>query len=357
MLQQIQTRPRWQRRLIFWGFVLLGVVFVLLILYWFVLQSVNLGPRQLAAVVNEELQLREFTVLNDPEAYPASITIDEGGEVYTASYVHGAVFAISNDGVVREIEGTRETLGSIVGLEYSNGKLYLLDRIDPLEIVGAIIWELDLDTNEITEVVSFEAATDDSNTNDTLVLPADITADESDNIYVTDRALDRIWKIGSSDDASIWWEVPADNDASSPAELAGLAYVTSTENLLVTDAGTGTIYQVSTADPETFSIVYDLPDGEPNPGWEGIAVSADGSIFVVALGANALAEVNEDGFTFLAGRFRGPSDVEVTGTDIYITNWDQRALLPADVFGIQFDVEPRLPFGIDVIQPISETDN
>ena len=356
MLQQIQSKPRWQRRLIFWGFVLLGVVFVLLILYWFVLQSVNLGPRQLAAVVSDELQLREFAVLSDPEAYPASIAIDEEGMVYTASYVHGAVYVISDDGVVFEIEGTRETLGSIVGIAYSAEKLYLLDRIDPLELLGTIVWQLEIDTQELSEVASFEAASDDSNSNDTLVLPADITADESDNIYITDRGLDRIWKIDSSGDTSIWWEVPADNDASSPAELAGLAYVASTENLLVTDAGTGTIYQVSTADPEAFSIIYQLPEGEPNPGWEGISVSQDGSMFVVALGANALAEVNEDDFTFLAGRFRGPSDVEVYGTDIYVTNWDQRALLPADVFGIQFDVEPRLPFGIDVIQPIVEVD-
>jgi hypothetical protein len=65
---------------------------------------------------------------------------------------------------------------------------------------------------------------------------------------------------------------------------------------------------------------------------------------VAALGQNGVAQVAGGELAYIAGLFRGASDVDYdpTSDSLYVTNWNQTPLvIPGDL--------PQLPFALDVI--------
>ena len=112
----------------------------------------------------------------------------------------------------------------------------------------------------------------------------------------------------------------------------------------MTEPERNVIYRVPVTGGEA-EVLYQHPDGTQHPpGFDGVTVSPDGTLYVAALGQNGIARLDNGLLTYIAGQFRGASDVAgVDGQRLYVTNWDQSALaLPL--------VQPRLPFGVDVVE-------
>ncbi|MCS7070107.1 MAG: hypothetical protein NZM00_01265, partial [Anaerolinea sp.] len=91
-------------------------------------------------------------------------------------------------------------------------------------------------------------------------------------------------------------------------------------------------------------VIYRHGERANPPGFDGITVTNDGTIYTAALGQNGIARVDDGDLDYIAGMFRGASDVAFAPPNrLYVTNFDQAALvLPL--------IQPQLPFAIDVIE-------
>ena len=90
-------------------------------------------------------------------------------------------------------------------------------------------------------------------------------------------------------------------------------------------------------------ILYDHGDAAESPGFDGLTVTADGTIYLAALGQNQLQRLSGGRITVIAAGFRGISDVVHHEGRLYVTNWDQVSL-------VSQLVPAHLPFAIDVIE-------
>lgn len=338
MIRRIQQLNRPQRVLIF-VLIFGGGLFLLVTLYAILtLQALNTVQRNSAIALMDGVTVTEIATLPDDDAYPASITLGADGFVYTGSYVSGALWKIAPDGSVTELPGTRDTFGSISGLVAGpDGSLYVLDRLDSrLGARGGVVFRIMPDGN-ITEFSVLGSADEQRN-------PNDITVDARGYIYVSDWGLAGIWRIDpDGSNGQLLWTAPVIEGVIDYAPT-GLAYDSLHDALIVTDPETNTIYQVA-LDGQSQELLYNQatkPEDEALPGFDGVTVTAEGVIYVTALSLNRVARLENGELTFLAGDFRGASDLEYAANRIYIANWDQFSLFLGPV-------EPRLPFGIDVI--------
>lgn len=349
MIAKIQRLPGWQRALVFLGLVMFVVFGFSALTIAIIVGTARSAPRvEAVSIQPEEISVREYATLPDEDAYPAAIAASTTGDIYTGSYVSGAVWRLLEDGSAEELPQTRDEIGSVSALDVaSDGTLYILDRIDPLQAMGATIWQMTPD-GTLSPLVTLS---DDASNG--VLLPDDLTIDSEGHIYLSDRGRDNVWRFNNDGtDGAVWWEL-ATNEASFRVSITGLAYDATMNRILITDGVQNTIYAVSTdasASEQETLYRHDRPD--MIPGFDGIDVSADGEIYVAALGLNRVARLSAEGELFyLAGAFRGSSDVayDTENDRIFVTNWDQRALLPITILFLQFDMDPRLPFGIDVI--------
>lgn len=347
MIQRIQGLPLWARTMVF----SLGIIFGLLLFFglaiFFIVQSAVNAPRTLAVPLVVDVTIEEFVQLPDEDAYPAALAIAVDGTLYTGSYVSGVIWIISPDGTIDEKGGSREFIGSVSGITVADdGAVYILDRIDPLESEGAIIWRSV--EGELEEIARFS-----NDPQSGLVLPDDIALDVAGNIYISDFGADRVWRLDANgDNAEIWW-TPPEADSLEIAPI-GLAYHPVDDAILVTDPIQNTIYSVPVAadDPvaET-EIIYSTTSATDQPGFDGITVTSAGDIFVAGLGVNRVGQLIDGELNYIAGGFRGASDVayDETRNLLYVTNWDQSHLQPTQFLAFRVDTDPRLPFALDVI--------
>lgn len=353
MIARIQQLPLWLRTLIFSA----GIVVVILIFFILallpILQSVTNPQRTLAVPIAENIAVEEFAVLPDDDAYPAALAIAPDGTLYTGSYRSGVVWIISPDGDIQEKAGSREFIGSVSGLTTdSDGVVYILDRVEPLQAAGAVIWRSV--EGELQEIARFS-----SDPLNGVILPDDIAVDAAGNIYISDFAPDRIWRLDPDGrNPQIWWQ-PA-NAEDIAYETIGLAHHPQTDSILVTDPLQSTITRIPTtaADPQAAAeIIYSHPVSEEHPGFDGLTVTPEGDIYVAALGRNRVARLENGELFYLAGGFRGASDVayDAERERLYVNNWDQSHLQPFRLFIFSIDTNPRLPFALDVVTFNAET--
>ncbi len=323
MLKRIQSLPRGQRVLIF---VLLfggGLMLIIAITLFLVLMSLNSAPRSVAESLQDGYTVREFAQLPDDDAYPAAVAVAPDGTVYTGSYDTGAVWSI-RDGEVIELDDTRESIGSVAAIEVSSdGTVYVLDRIDSNpRASGGRIWSID---DGVREWATIE---------DGFVSPDDLTLGPEGWLYAADRGRREIWRFDETGQGELWWTAPES------ALLTGMTYDPTRDMILVVDAETDLLYGIGEVTDLLY--VYDGIDAE-KPGLDGVAVAADGTIYLAALDQRAVGVVQDGVLTYIAGNFRGPSDLAYHDGRIYVTNFDSRSLvLPG--------VEPQRPFALDVIQ-------
>jgi sugar lactone lactonase YvrE len=333
MFKGMRTLPMWQRRIVFFAIFGGAIVFLLACTLLLITQTL-LVPRPTAQALVPEVSLREFATLPDADAYPATVAAAQDGTVYTGSYATGTLWRITPDGVVSEIPGSREQIGAVSGLTVgSDGTLWVVDVIDTdPRSAGGALWRVTPDG----QISAFGRLDGDVRG---LIAPDDITLDAAGNVYVSDRGRNEVLRYTPDGAGEGWWQ-PSSSDSTEQRAITGLAYDVARDALLVTDPEVNEIYRVSLADGAT-EIVYSHGNREFPPGFDGITITPDGAIYVAALGQNGVARVGDGDLDFIAGLFRGAADVEASGDQLYVANFDQSSLV--------LPIRPGLPFGIDVI--------
>ena len=322
-------------------FLLLSLLFgaaLIIVMTWFVIGS---APRSRAIAIADDVTVSEFATLPDDDAYPAALAIDAAGGLYTGSYQSGALWAISPAGEVREIRGSRQKIGSVSGLDVaSDGALYILDRIAPLDATGAVIWRYA--EGELARLfeIRYDAFIGG-------VLPDDIALDADHRIYISDR-LGHVLRYSPTGEAlgkggePYWWFAPCRQKC----EITGISYDRANDELLIADPAAESIYRVKINDDPTGSgrIVYGGGEQRNEYGFDGISAAPGGGIYIALLNWNRVARVADGGLLMLAKDFRGASDVayDPARGRLYVSNWNQ--------FGLAFGTSPQLPFAIDVIE-------
>ena len=306
---------------------------------WWVIGS---PPRTQAVAVAAGASLAEYAILPDDDAYPAAIALGADGTVYTGSYQSGTVWAVV-DGVPRELAQSRARIGSVSGLDTApDGSLLILDRITPLDAQGAVIWRYA--AGELRPLVQIP-----QDETSGLTLPDDIAVDGRGYIYVSDRAPARVWRYAADGRSqALWWQPTAVD-----AAPTGLAYDPAHDAILITDSAKDAIYRVPVAAVELSAArrqtetVYQDGSGA-GYGFDGIAVSPGGEVYVALLAWNRVARLERGGLVMLARDFRGASDLAYDGQEarLFITNWNQ--------FSLGFGTRPQLPFALDVLHLPSE---
>lgn len=298
---------------------------------WFVIGS---APRAQAVAVASGIAVSEFVALPDDDAYPAALAVGPDGLLYTGSYQSGALWAISRDGALSEIPGSRQRIGSVTGLDVAaDGKLYILDRITPLDAKGAVIWTYaDGALDALAAIPNDEAYG--------LVLPEDIAVDGDGRIYISDRKTGRVWSYTSAGEAlGVFWQMPCGGTCAA----TGLAYDPARAALLVTDSETDSVYRVAVGDDAGPAERIFSDGADRGYGMDGIAVSPGGDIFIALLAWNRVAQLLDGELLILARDFRGASDVayHAASDRLYVSNWNQ--------FSLGFGTRPQLPFALDLI--------
>ena len=318
--------------------LIVGAVVIVLMTWW----VIGSAPRTQAVAMDAGVTVTEYITLPDDDSYPAAIAISDNGTLYTGSYATGVVWSISADGVITEIPDTRDKIGSVTGLDVADdGTLYLLDRIEPLDAKGAVIWKYA--AGELSSIVEIP-----NNETSGVVSPDDIAVDNAGFIYITDRSPARVWRY-SMDGTSqgVWWTPPV-STTDDKAAPTGLAYDPTENAILITDSEQDAIYRVSAsaADLDAAKNATELlyVDTQGNDyGLDGIDVSPYRGIYVAVLGWNRVARLDGNALVMLAQEFRGASDVvyDADKDALYVTNWNQ--------FSLAYATQPQLPFALDMI--------
>jgi DNA-binding beta-propeller fold protein YncE len=338
MLRRIQYLGRGQRIVVFallmvGGLLLLGGITVFLILL-----SVNTAPRSIGTALQPNVTVTEFAQLPDDDAYPSTVTAS-GGTIYTGSYATGAVWSISSTGEVQELPGTRDAIGSITGLEAaSDGTVYIFDRVnsDP-RTQGGLIWRYTMD-GTLTQFADIEDETG-------FVASHHLALDGEGRLYATDRGRREIWRWNADGTGGeLWWR-PDENQTD--VIPTGIAYDPVNQALIVSDSETDTLFRIP-LESATAEVIYDDTSTTEEPDFNGVVVAADGTIYVTALSLYRIAALQNGTLTYLAGGFRGPSDIAIGGDGaMYVSNFDSSALVVPGV-------SPQVPFALDVVRVTGE---
>jgi len=332
------TRSARTRALLFLIATLAIGALLIVAMTWFVIGS---APRAQAVAVASSITVSEYVALPDDDAYPAALAIGSDGALYTGSYQSGAVWAISRAGVLNEIPGSRERIGSVTGLDVApDGALYILDRITPLDAKGAVVWVYaDGELNAVAEIPNDDALG--------LVLPEDIALDSAGAIYISDRKTGRVWRYTAASKAlGVFWQLPCGETCAA----TGLAYDPGNDAMLITDSETDTVYRVPVGDASGRAERLFIDEADSGYGMDGITVSAEGEIFLALLAWNRVAKLQDGKLIMLARDFRGASDVayDADSDRLFVSNWNQ--------FSLGFGTRPQLPFALDVIDLSPESD-
>jgi len=328
-----------QRRFVFFA-VVIGVVLLFIGAAAFLINAaVNTSERMISVALDPAISVREYAALPDDNAYPAALAVAPDGTVVTGSYSTGAVWRIALDGVVTEILGARDLIGAVSGFAIgADNSVYVVDQMDTdPRSTGGVIWVIVGD--QVTDLGLQPDATG-------WITPNDITLDLTNTLYITDSGRGEIWRfLPGSTEGQLWWAVPrpAQNADNQRRALTGIAFDAQTSAIIAADGEQNTLYRIPIASADE-EIVYAHGNAANPPGFDGVTVAPDGTIYVTALGQNGVARVDGDGqLTYIAGLFRGASDLEITGNGlIYVTNFDQASIV------LPF-IAPQLPFAIDVI--------
>jgi sugar lactone lactonase YvrE len=335
MIRRIQQLPRRQRLIVFVALMIGGILLLVAITAALIVATLNTGRDQSVALI-DSVTVREFAVLPDDDAYPATVAVGPDGRVYTGSYVTGAIWVIGEDGVPSEIPGTRDAIGSVSGLAVDpDGVLYVVDQEDSNALtLGGDVKRIDLDGS----VTMLDGPSDEQG----FLLPDDITLDAQGRIYVSDRGRREIWRYeADGSGGSTWWTAPESDSETRPAPT-GLAYDPAADAILITDSNLDAIDRVFIATGETERL-YQHRGTEYAPGLDGITVAPDGTIYAAALAQNGLVRLTDGELEYVAGLFRGISDVGYSEGKIYAANFDSFSLVVPLV-------RPRLPFALDVVE-------
>jgi sugar lactone lactonase YvrE len=338
MIQRIQQLPQGQRRIAFWGLMIGGVALLVLITIWLVLGAINSQDNRDSVALVEDVTVAAYGTLPDDDAYPAAVTTLPDGTVLAGSFKSGTIWGITPDGTVNEVGNSRNEIGAVSGLAVgTDGTVYIVDQddADP-RTSGGSLKRMAADGT----ITHFAGIADERG----FVSPDDVTVDAAGNVYVSDRGRDEVWRFNPDGTGGVAWWTPPEISGATEYAPTGLAYDAAHDSILITDSSNNVIYRVS-LDGATTETVYQHGNRPDAPVFDGITVTPDGTIYVAALTRDRIARVDGDTLSYIAGLFRGPSDVDYSPSAdaLFVTNFDSGALV---VPGLS----PRLPFTIDVVK-------
>lgn len=325
-----------QRRFVFFVIMAGGLLGLIAITWFLISLTLGTGERVTAVSLVEGYNVRQFAALPDNDAYPPTVAVAADGTVYTGSYASGAIWSISADGAtITELPNTREVIRSVSALAVTaDGSLIVVDQedTDPRS-VGGSLWR-----------IAPEGGIEPFGTiPEGFSAPNDLALDAAGRVYVSDPGRNEIWRLeADGSGAQIFWVPPAIETETRRA-ITGLAYDATTDSLIITDPEVNEIYRAPIAGG-VGELLYQHGQRADAPGFDGVTVTPDGTIYVAALGQNGVARVENGELNYVVGLFRGASDVEYGAPNrLYVANFDQASL----VIPI---VEPQLPFALDVIE-------
>jgi streptogramin lyase len=332
MLKNIQRLGRGQRVVIFILIFGGGLALLVTLTAALILNSNNSGERWTAVALAGGVRVKEFAQLPGDDAYPSAIAVASDGTVYTGSYRTGALWAI-RAGKVEEIVGTRGVLGAVTGLTAgADGGLYMV--VIAAKDIKAGVKRLSADG----KVSAFATIPDGRG----FEAPQDVALDKSGHVYVSDLKRAEVWRFDADGSGGMVWWMPPKQPNAQPNAPAGLAYDPVADALVIVESANNIIYRVALNDPTKTAVLYQHGARPDAPGFNGVTVTPTGSVYVVAAAQKGIARVDQDKLTYIAGLFRGPSDVAYHDGQLYVTN--------ADAYALAYPgVRPKLPFGLDVI--------
>lgn len=328
-----------QRRLVFVMLMIGGVMLLVALTLLLISFSSGAAGRVMSLGLIDGVTAREFAALPDDDAYPAAVAAAPDGMLYTGSYASGAVWRIAPDGAVEELPDTRAMIGSVAGLAGApDGALYVVDQLDAdPRTGGSVVLRIAPDGT----IAPFA----DLASQGGFVTADDIALDAQGRVYVTDRGSNQVWRFeadGSNETA--WYAAPESDVADVRGALTGIAYDALNDDLLITDPDLNRIYRVAVESGVGEIIYQHDPQGTKPPGFDGVTAAADGTIYAAALGQNGIVRLVDGTIEYIAGNYRGASDVEFAAPDrLYVTNFDQTSLV------VPWN-RPQLPFAIDVLE-------
>lgn len=325
----------WQRVLVF--VAIFGGGLAILVVLTLVLISNAINTRSKSVALTTDVTVKEFVDLPDNDSYPAAVAVAPNGTVYTGSYKTGVMWAIDPSGHISEVPGSRDAIGAVTGLTVApDGTVYIVDQndADP-NTTGGNIKKLTTDG----KITTFAASPDASG----FVSPDDITVDGSGNVYVSDRGRATVFRFAPDGSGATAWWTPPTLDGVTVYQPTGLAYDATKNAILVTDGVVNTIYSVGVADGKS-DLLYRHGNQANPPGFDGITVTPQGTIYVAALGQDGIARLDGSTLAYIAGLFRSSSDVDYSAVNnrLYVTNFDSAPLAIAEL-------SPHLPFSIDEV--------
>ncbi len=338
MLQSIQRLPRGQRLLIF-ALIFGGGLFVLVAITVLLIRgTLTPSDRSLGTALSKDVVVSQFAALPDDDAYPAALAVAADGRVYTGSYKTGKLWVITPAGEVSPLATKGESLHAITGLTVATGgSLYIVDQTDAdPRTDGGNIKRMAADGT----ITAFANIADDKG----FISPDDVTLDSAGNVYVSDRARAEVWRFNNDGSGGVKWWTPPKLENVDHYAPTGLAYDASKNAILITDSINDTLYRVPVDTPDRSELLYWHKGRTNPPGFDGLTVTPSGVIYLAALGQRGIARLDGENLTYIAGLFRGPSDVDYAAPDkLYVTNWDQFSLAVTAS-------KPSLPFALDVIR-------
>jgi sugar lactone lactonase YvrE len=339
VLQRIQRLPLGQRILIF-ALIFGGGLFILVAITILLIRS-SLTPATRSMGQSLDLKsvtVSQFAALPDDDAYPAALAVASDGRVYTGSYKTGKLWVITPQGEVTTIATKGEALKAITGLAAApDGSLYIVDQTDA---------DPRTDGGSVKRMAADGTVTAFANIPDAkgFVSPDDVTLDAVGHVYVSDRARAEVWRFNPDGSGGLAWWTPPKLDGVDHYAPTGLAFDASHNAIVLTDSINDTIYRVPVDSPDKSELLYWHKGRANPPGFDGLTVTPQGVIYLAALGQRGIARLDGENLTYIAGLFRGPSDVDYAAPDkLYVTNWDQFSLAVTAS-------KPSLPFALDVIR-------
>lgn len=324
-----------QRRFVFFVLMAGGILGLVGVTWFLISLTLGTGSRVIAVSLVEGVVVRQFAALPDEDAYPPTVAVAADGTVYTGSYGTGTIWSISADGAtVTELPNTREVIGAVSAIAITaDGSLIVIDArdTDPRSAGGAI-WR-----------ITDGAITPFGDIPDGFIAPNDLALDSTGRVYVSDAGRNEIWRLEADGSApQVFW-VPPSIETENRRAVTGLAYDATTDSLIITDPEVNEIYRAPIAGG-VGELLYSHGLQPNPPGFDGVTVTPDGVIYVAALSQNGIARINGTALDYIAGLFRGASDVEFAAPNrLVVSNFDQASLvIPV--------VDPQLPFALDVIE-------
>ena len=338
-----ETEPRRPvLRIILFVLAMTGAIVTITALTVFLIYNSLKAPRHDAKAASLGITVTTYLSFPEDNIYPIGLALAPDGSFYLTQFGTGALLKADLQGKVTPVNTANTSIkapGSVAVA--ADGSIYVVDysSSNPNKSVGTL------------KRIAADGSVILLNTPNgkALSLFAQLAFDAAGNLYVTSPSTAEIWRFDPSGSGRVWWAVPPLGSVAS--QPTGIAFDSAKQALIVGDAGTGTIYQVSIGADGTAGnsvVLHRENDLEV----QGVAIDERGRILFTDWQHDngRLSRLESDGkLTLLADGFRAPTALVYRDSKAYVVNSDLLGL--AQVLGgsVPSPLKARPPFTIDVV--------